>query len=409
MSTFIQIHTLTSHPASLLNRGEEGFAKTMPFGGATRTRISSQCLKYNWRTYDGPGSIRDIDETTMSVRSRETFYRLIAKPFIAEEHRPEDDHHPAEDEYEPPEETYHPEVVYPVVRKLQLNVTDSTDDFDVDESIEAGRNGDTDHLKLGQVVVFGPPEIAFMRSVVAEQLAEITDRSGDEDDDLVDAIDAVLPDSYETDEIAEGVDAVAPAGLDAAMFGRMVTDEGSKSQVEAAIHVKHALTVHSHQGESDYFIAADKFQESGGGHLNSKSLTSGLYYTNVVVDYDGLVRNLSGRDDIADELIRRLLKIIATVTPGAKKSSTAPYSHAEFVMVERGEKQPRTLANAFRTPVNADDDVSEAQRRLREYLSGLDDMYGAPAERYVDGVDLLDPVPDAFGKQLSLSKIQEQI
>jgi CRISPR system Cascade subunit CasC len=409
MSTFLQIHTLTSHPASLLNRGEEGFAKTMPFGGATRTRISSQCLKYNWRTYDGPGSIRDIDETTMSVRSRETFYRLVAKPFIAEEYLSEDDHHPAEDEYDPPAGTYHPEVVYPVVRKLQINVTDSTDSFDVDDSIEAGQNSNTDHLKLGQVVVFGPPEIAFMRSVVADQLAEITKRTDEEGDDLADAIEAVIPDSYETDEIADGVDAVAPAGLGAAMFGRMVTDEGSKSQVEAAIHVKHALTVHPHQRESDYFIAADKFQESGGGHLNSKSLTSGLYYTNVVVDYDGLVRNLSGRDDIADELIRRLIKIIATVTPGAKKSSTAPYSHAEFLMVERGEKQPRTLANAFRKPVNAEDDVSKAQRRLREYLSGLDEMYDQPDERYVGGVDLLDPVPDTFGKQMSLSKIQEQI
>jgi CRISPR system Cascade subunit CasC len=409
MSTFLQIHTLTSHPASLLNRGEEGFAKTMPFGGATRTRISSQCLKYNWRTYDGPGSIRDIDETTMSVRSRETFYRLVAKPFIAEEHLPEDDHHPAEDEYDPPAETYHPEVVYPVVRKLQINVTDSTDSFDVDDSIEAGQNSNTDHLKLGQVVVFGPPEIAFMRSVVADQLAEITKRTDEEGDDLADAIEAVIPDIYETDEIADGVDAVAPAGLDAATFGRMVTDEGSKSQVEAAIHVKHALTVHPHQRESDYFIAADKFQESGGGHLNSKSLTSGLYYTNVIVDYDGLVRNLSGRDDIADELIRRLIKVIATVTPGAKKSSTAPYSHAEFLMVERGEKQPRTLANAFRKPVNAEDDVSEAQHRLREYLSGLDEMYDRPDERYVGGVDLLDPVPDTFGEQMSLSKIQEQI
>jgi CRISPR system Cascade subunit CasC len=296
-----------------------------------------------------------------------------------------------------------------VVRKLQINVTDSTDSFDVDDSIEAGQNSNTDHLKLGQVVVFGPPEIAFMRSVVADQLAEITKRTDEEGDDLADAIEAVIPDIYETDEIADGVDAVAPAGLDAAMFGRMVTDEGSKSQVEAAIHVKHALTVHPHQRESDYFIAADKFQESGGGHLNSKSLTSGLYYTNVIVDYDGLVRNLSGRDDIADELIRRLIKVIATVTPGAKKSSTAPYSHAEFLMVERGEKQPRTLANAFRKPVNAEDDVSEAQHRLREYLSGLDEMYDRPDERYVGGVDLLDPVPDTFGEQMSLSKIQEQI
>mgnify|MGYP002762334960 CR=1 FL=1 len=385
MSTFIQIHTLTSHPASLLNRGEEGFAKTMPFGGTTRTRISSQCLKYNWRTYDGPGSIRDIDETEMSVRSRQTFHRLIAEPLI--------------------EEGYAPELVYPVVRKLQLNVTASTDAFDVEESIEAGAERDADHLKLGQVVVFGPPEIDFMRSLMRDQLDDIDTEA----DELADAISAVLPDSYETDEIAESVQAIAPAGLDAAMFGRMVTDDGSDAQVEAAVHVKHALTVHPHQRESDYFIAADDFQESGGGHLNSKSLTSGLYYTNVVVDVDGLVHNLGGREDIASELISRLLKVVTTVTPGAKKSSTAPYSHAEFVMVERGEQQPRTLANAFRDAIPSKDDVGAAQERLHDYLTGLDEMYGPVAERYVSGVDLPDPLPDTFGEKKSLSEIQAQL
>lgn len=244
-----------------------------------------------------------------------------------------------------------------------------------------------------------------MRSVVRDQLDEIDADA----DDLAAAIEAVIPDSYQTDDVAEGVDAVAPAGLDAAMFGRMVTDEASEAQIEAAIHVKHALTVHPHQRESDYFIAADKFQDAGGGHLNSKSLTSGLYYTNVVVDYGGLVRNLSGRDDIADELIKRLIKIVPTVTPGAKKSSTAPYSHAEFLMVERGEQQPRTLANAFRNAIDSEDDVEAAQERLEAYLSGLDDFYGQPAERYVGGVSLPDPVPDVFGESMSLAEIQEQI
>jgi hypothetical protein len=47
---FIQIHSLTSYPASLLNRDDAGLAKRIPFGGAVRTRISSQCLKRHWRT-----------------------------------------------------------------------------------------------------------------------------------------------------------------------------------------------------------------------------------------------------------------------------------------------------------------------------------------------------------------------
>lgn len=385
MSTFIQIHALTSHPASLLNRGEEGFAKKMPFGGSTRTRISSQCLKYNWRTYDGPGNIRDIDETEMSVRSRQTFYRLVAKPLI--------------------EEGYDPAVVYPAVRRLQINITDSNDEFDVEDSIEAGREGNQDHLQLGQVVVFGPQEVAFMRSLIKEQLDDIDS----ETNDLAEEIESVLPESYDAAEIAEGVEAVAPAGLDAAMFGRMALDAGNKTEVEGAVHVKHALTVHPQQRESDYFIAADDFQDAGGGHLNSKSLTSGLYYQNVVVDYDGLTRNLSGREDIADELVRRLIKIVATVTPGAKKSSTAPYSHAELLMVERGNEQPRTLANAFRDALRPDDGVEEAQDRLENYLSGLDGMYGRPEERYVGGVNLPEPVPDVLGDRMALPEIQSQI
>lgn len=390
MSTFIQIHTLTSHPASLLNRGEEGFAKTVPFGGSTRTRISSQCLKYNWRTYDGPDSIRDIDETEMSVRSRQTFYRLIAEPLIGDGDG---------------DDGYDPAVVYPAVRRLQLSITDSTEDFEVEDSIEAGRESDSEHLHLGQVVVFGPQEVKFMRSVVREQLDEIDSDA----EDLAGEIESVLPASYDAAEISEGVDAVAPAGLDAAMFGRMALDAGNETEVEGAIHVKHALTVHPHQRESDYFIAADNFQEAGGGHLNSKSLTSGLYYTNVVVDYDSLVHNLSGRGDIADELVRRLIKVIATVTPGAKKSSTAPYSHAEFLMVERGERQPRTLANAFRNGLNPEEGIEEAQRRIDDYLSGMDGMYDQGEDRYVSGVSLPDPVPESFGEKMSLSEIQAQI
>lgn len=45
MSTFINIHTLISHPSSMMNRDDSGLQKTAVFGGTTRSRISSQCLK----------------------------------------------------------------------------------------------------------------------------------------------------------------------------------------------------------------------------------------------------------------------------------------------------------------------------------------------------------------------------
>ena len=41
IAKFVQIHYLTSYPAALLNRDDAGLAKRIPFGGVTRTRVSS--------------------------------------------------------------------------------------------------------------------------------------------------------------------------------------------------------------------------------------------------------------------------------------------------------------------------------------------------------------------------------
>src|SRR5216684_3706791 len=66
---FIQIHSLIAYPAALLNRDDSGLAKRLPFGGATRTRISSQCLKRHWRVTEDEWSLSKIGPQ-MSVRSR---------------------------------------------------------------------------------------------------------------------------------------------------------------------------------------------------------------------------------------------------------------------------------------------------------------------------------------------------
>src|SRR5215472_19205187 len=41
----IELHILQSFPVSCLNRDDVGAPKTAVFGGVTRARISSQCLK----------------------------------------------------------------------------------------------------------------------------------------------------------------------------------------------------------------------------------------------------------------------------------------------------------------------------------------------------------------------------
>ena len=85
---FLQIHTLTTYSAALLNRDDAGLAKRLPFGGATRARISSQCQKRRWRmASDDPWALRHVG-VPMGSRTKEIvgviLQRASAGGFFAE-------------------------------------------------------------------------------------------------------------------------------------------------------------------------------------------------------------------------------------------------------------------------------------------------------------------------------------
>jgi CRISPR system Cascade subunit CasC len=73
------------------------------------------------------------------------------------------------------------------------------------------------------------------------------------------------------------------------------------------------------------------------------------------------------------------------MTPGAKKGSTAPYSRAELLLVEAGDRQPRTLANAFRNPIPLKSNrlFEDSVEALSSYLGKLDAAYATGEERRV--------------------------
>src|SRR5262249_17431902 len=81
MTSFVQIHWLTSYPAALLNRDDSGLAKRMPFGGSMRARISSQCLKRHWRKADDDWSlsaVAGLGDQDLCERSREHLKQRVA-------------------------------------------------------------------------------------------------------------------------------------------------------------------------------------------------------------------------------------------------------------------------------------------------------------------------------------------
>ncbi|MDV7391552.1 type I-E CRISPR-associated protein Cas7/Cse4/CasC, partial [Arthrospira platensis SPKY1] len=77
---FLQIHTLTSYHASLLNRDDAGLAKRIPFGDATRLRVSSQCLKRHWRE-----RLQETLPLPIGLRTRHFFEREVLRRLVEEE------------------------------------------------------------------------------------------------------------------------------------------------------------------------------------------------------------------------------------------------------------------------------------------------------------------------------------
>ena len=173
-----------------------------------------------------------------------------------------------------------------------------------------------------------------------------------------------------------------PGGLVAAMFGRMVTSD-PEANIDAAIHVAHAFTVHEEESESDFFTTVDDLHRDednvGAGHIGETELTSGLFYGYVVVDRRTLLKNLGGDEDMAAEVVRRLVHLVATVSPGAKLGSTAPYDFASWMLVETGSRQPRSLAEAFRRP--CEPLLTVAEEAIAQHIDRLDQAYGTGEER----------------------------
>jgi CRISPR system Cascade subunit CasC len=351
---FIQIHWLASYPGTLLNRDDSGLAKALPFGGVNRTRISSQCLKRTWRKARDAMNIGLIESIETAERSREHIERQVINGLGEETGKS-------------------PEIVAAVGLAF----------------IEALYGDKAKDRKNRQALLLGWPEIRYMRKEALSLVSESRDKKDAE---------ARCKEYFAKDGIRRVFRAVRsqcaqPGGFEAALFGRMVTSD-PEANIEAALHVAHAITVHRAEKELDLVTVADDLQTSGdagaAGVFDSE-LTSGVYYGYAVVDVPTLVSNLSGVPakewlspqacrEIAGEVAARLVHLIATVSPGAKRGATAPYAYAEAMIVEAGNRQPRTLANAFRKEVPLKGDVGkEALNALIAHMQGFDLTYG-PAE-----------------------------
>jgi CRISPR system Cascade subunit CasC len=332
MTVFIELHILTAYGPSNLNRDDAGAPKALTYGQAPRLRVSSQSLKRAWRTSSvfasvaaGSGTLADHKGERTKRAGYEVYKALIAAGA---------------------DEAQAKEIAAKAVEQDKLGKLKTKD----------GKPGETEQLAF-----FSPEELARLKDWAARVAA------GDTPDDKTRAC------------LLE-----KPKAVDIAMFGRMLADNTAYN-VEAAVQVAHAFTTHRAVAEDDYFTAVDDLkdageEDAGAGHIGVAKFGAGLFYTYICIDRDLLVSNLDGDADLSAAALEGLIRAAATVSPTGKQNSFASRAYASYLRAERSQRQPRSLAGAFLTPVTGRDVLAESVAALTKAADGFDAVYGAKAD-----------------------------
>lgn len=380
---FIQIHMLQSLPPSNVNRDDTGQPKKCVFGGVTRGRISSQCLKRNIRC--SPQFKKAFGED-LATR---TLYlpRMVADALKGGRLGvPDDDLD---------------EVMGAIASKFKRDRSpeDVEGDGEDAESTEGVSSSGSDLEKTGQLVFFPPPYALR----VAELVAALRRRSRrayerfigrklnpkptkDEEKALKSEMQGFIQD------ISRASEALT---VDVALFGRMTTSD-LVVDVDATCQVAHAISTHETLIESDYFTAMDdrkadyastQTERTGAAFLGSGDTEtyydSAVYYKYFNIDTDALrdkkhMPSLSLHD--VGNIVETFVIAAAFTNPTGKQNSFAAHSANELILLEASEvKRPLSHANAFLQPVYGPNLMSESAKALSRYIDSVSAAY-APSD-----------------------------
>ena len=384
---FVQVHMLQSMPPGNLNRDDTGQPKKCIFGGVTRGRISSQCLKRNIRR---------------SPQFSEAFGDALAD-----------------------RTKYLPRMVADEVRRGGFGIPDEELD-DIMAALASKfkkekRGGDSEDVEgegeeqddsaasspasdgageTGQLVFFPPPfagEIAKLLGSFRHDDVKAYNRflgrkerpkaTKDEEKQL----------KAKIDEFTQKVfNASKTLTVDIGLFGRMTTSD-LVVNVEAACQVAHAISTHETIIESDYFTAMDdkkaefaatQTDRAGAAFLGSGEtetfFSSAVYYKYLNLDLDAVRNHLpSLSEEDGARAAGILITAAALANPTGKQNAFAAHAVPELILVEvSGAKRPVSYANAFLRPVEGGTGrnlMTESATALREYIETVAAAF-APAD-----------------------------
>jgi CRISPR system Cascade subunit CasC len=324
-----------------LNRDDVGAPKTATFGGVTRARLSSQCLKRAIRL-----QAKELcPELYAGERSK-----LIVKPIAEAAER-----HGATAEK---------------ALDASKKFCDGLATFDESAFKNKGI------LKVKTLMFLSPSE----REEIGRELAAIVAQSKD----------AKAQDKKIKSAAAKVQEAKLKDAADIALFGRMVATDHSLT-LEGSAMFSHALSTHRADNDIDFFTAVDDRQRedptvededrAGSGMMGTLEFTSAVYYR-----YVGLNLGLLGDSDhlggfsVNDRLrvVDTFLRAAVLAVPGARKTSMNAHTLPGYVLgLVKDKGQPLQLINAFEKPVSSKNGLMDASvAALKQHREQMEKTWG---------------------------------
>ncbi|MFR9723626.1 type I-E CRISPR-associated protein Cas7/Cse4/CasC [Streptomyces sp. MS19] len=312
---FIDIHVIQSVPVANLNRDDTNSVKTVQYGNAQRTRVSSQ----SWKRATREKFQEEIGER--ALRTRRIGERVTRE--LEERGWPS-----------------------PLAERAGAHVAaGSSIKFELAKTKDKNATVTVSNKVYTNALVYVPEtavrDLADIAEEHREQLESAKDIKKPSDKSVLQqaAIDGVL-------KARNGV---------INLFGRMLA-EVDDAGVDGAVQVAHALTTHETDVEFDYFSAVDDVSQdwddaTGSGHMGHGQYSAGTFYRFATVDLRELAGNIG--DDAASvrELTGAFLGAFIRSLPGAKKNSTAPHTIPGLVHLAVRSDRPLSFAAAFEKPV----------------------------------------------------------
>lgn len=319
MNRFLQLHLLTFFPPANMNRDDTGRPKTAVVGGAPRLRLSSQALKRAWRTSAVFGQALDGHMGQRTQRLGDVVREHLLRDGMA----------------------------------ADKAVTTAREIAGVFGKIKDEK--DKEPTRIEQLAFIAPEERTAALALADRALA-----------------------GEKIDAKAAGLLRTTDTAADIALFGRMLAADPDYNR-EAAAQVAHAITTHRVIVEDDYYTAVDDLktreEDAGAGFLGEAGFGSGVFYLYLCIDRPLLMKNLSGDAALAATALGALAEAAATVAPSGKQNSFAAHGRSHYVLAEKGDRQPRTLAGAFAAPVEGMRLMDDSIAKLSEFRAAIDKAY----------------------------------